>query len=71
MGNCLIAIEVTGSHHNGEPADIDQMAAVFVGLLKAKGYHVSHAALNVGGGYDLQMKGFPLKADEPEFYKRS
>jgi len=70
MGNCMISIEVTGSHHNGEPYDIDQLAKEFVLTLKSKGHTVSHAALNVGGGYDLTDKGFPLKADEPTFYKQ-
>jgi len=33
MGQCLISIHVTGSHHNNSASDIDQMAAEFVAEL--------------------------------------
>jgi hypothetical protein len=63
MGTCLVSVQVTGSHHNGQPSDIDQLAAQFVDTLKGKGYTVSHAILNSGGGYDLlnTASRFPIR----------
>lgn len=53
MGNCLISIHVTGSHHNGLRTDIDQMAGDFVEHLKAKGHNVTTAKIVSGGEQDL------------------
>lgn len=62
MGNCLISIHVTGSHHNQVEHDIDQMAAKFVDELKAK-HNVTAAHLVSGGEYDLMntTARFPIK----------
>ena len=63
MGNCVIEIHVTGSHHNAIEADIDQMAAKFVDELKAK-HNVTAAFLMTGGEYDMLNEArFPLRAD--------
>jgi hypothetical protein len=63
MGNCIVSVHVTGSHHNGQPHDIDQHAAQFVDRLKAAGHTVTAAALVSGGEYDLlnTASRFPLK----------
>lgn len=53
MGNCLIAINVTGGHHNGLRTDIDQMAADFVDHLRAKGHNVTAATVVSGSEQDL------------------
>jgi len=53
MGNCLISIHVTGTHHNGKKTDIDQLAAEFVDSLKAQGHYVTSATVVSGGEYDL------------------
>lgn len=70
MGNCLISVHATGAHHNGQPYDIDQLAAEFVDTLKAKGATVTAATLVAGGESDMTNKEtrFPLRSDKPEFY---
>ena len=62
MGNCIISIHVTGSHHNGIMRDIDQLAASFVDDLK-RSHNVTAAYIVSGGEYDLlnQTARFPLK----------
>lgn len=72
MGNCLISVHATGPHHNGQPTDIDQIAAKFVDDLKAAGANVTHASVVSGGENDLTNKDsrFPLKSAKPEFYQR-
>lgn len=73
MGNCLINVHVTGSHHNGIESDIDQMAARFVDELKAKGHNVTAATLVSGGENDMlpdRNGRFPLRKDRPDFYQR-
>jgi hypothetical protein len=62
MGNCLVSVHVTGSHHNGSPSDIDQMAADFVHALVGKGYSVSAASIVTGADYNLldASQRFPL-----------
>lgn len=47
MGNVAIVIHVVGSHHNGEPSDIDAMSKVFVMALKANGHSVTHASIAI------------------------
>lgn len=71
MGNCLISVHVTGSHHNGLESDIDQMAARFVDDL-AKKHNVTASSLVTGGENNLMEKErrFPLKSEKPEFYSR-
>lgn len=66
MGNCLIAVHVTGAHHNGLNYDIDQMAAEFVDKLKAKGHSVTAAKVVAGGEYDLldEKRRLPLKSEQ-------
>lgn len=63
MGNCIIQIHVTGSHHNSKPFDIDQTMAACVDKLVADGNNVTAATLFVGGEYDLRRKEnrFPIK----------
>jgi len=62
MGNCLVSVHVTGSHHNGLETDIDQMAADFVASLKRKGHMVTAATLVSGGEQDLVLGSrLPLK----------
>jgi len=70
MGNCVITIRVTGTHHNGARSDIDQMAGDFVDHLKAKGHSVADATITSGGTQDLAHKEsrFPLREDNPKFY---
>lgn len=70
MGNCLISVHATGSHHNGIPNDIDQLAAEFVDKLKAVGANVTAATVVSGGENDLLSTAsrFPLKSEKPEFY---
>ena len=65
MGNCIVSVHVTGAHHNGKDYDIDQMAAVFVDALKAKGHNVTAATVVSGGEYDLLNTAarFPLVGD--------
>jgi hypothetical protein len=72
MGNCIVSVHVTGSHHNGSESDIDQMAAKFADELKAKGHIVSAATIVSGGEYDLlnTASRLPLRLDNPDFYKR-
>lgn len=53
MGNCIVSVHVTGAHHNGKSADIDQMAALFVDRLRASGHLVTHATVVSGGEQDL------------------
>jgi hypothetical protein len=70
MGNCVIEIHVTGSHHNSIAQDIDQLAARFVDELK-QSHNVTAAFLVSGGEYDLlnESARFPLKpgpGDEPK-----
>ncbi len=62
MGNCIVSVHVTGAHHNGRDFDIDQMAAVFVDALKAKGHTVTAASVVSGGEYDLlsTVSRYPL-----------
>lgn len=62
MGNCLITVHVTGSHHNGDPTDIDQMAAKFVDGLKCL-HNVTSATITHGGENDLlsTTSRLPLK----------
>lgn len=62
MGNCVIIIHVTGSHHNGLEHDIDQMAAKFMDEVAVK-HNVTAAYLHSGGEYDLKNKAarFPVK----------
>lgn len=71
MGNCLVSIHVTGSHHNGGEHDIDQLAAGFVDRLKSLGYFVSSASLVSGGEHDLLNTAarFPLRSANPHFYR--
>lgn len=52
MGNCIVSVHVTGSHHNGESYDIDQMAAKFVDELKVK-HNVTAATIVAGGESNL------------------
>lgn len=52
MGNCIVSVHVTGAHHNGEPYDIDQRAAVFVDQLRKDGHTVSAATIVSGGEHD-------------------
>jgi hypothetical protein len=63
MGNCIVSVHVTGSHHNGIESDIDQMAAKFADDLKAIGHTVSAATIVSGGEHDLMNTAsrFPLK----------
>lgn len=70
MGNCLVSVHATGAHHNGQPYDIDQLAAEFVDKLKAAGATVTAATFNAGGENDLMNTAsrFPLKSEKPEFY---
>lgn len=62
MGNCLINIHVTGSHHNGVEHDIDQMVSKFVDELCAK-HNVTGAKMVSGVEHDLLNTAarFPLK----------
>ena len=62
MGNCIVSVHVTGSHHNGQPRDIDQMAAAFVDQLKATGHNVTAATVVSGGEHNLlnTASRFPL-----------
>lgn len=61
MGNCLISVHVTGSHHNGLERDIDQLAGKFVDDLK-KSHNVTHASVVSGGENDLlNSPRLPLK----------
>jgi hypothetical protein len=53
MGNRIVSVHVTGSHHNGQGSDIDQMAADFVDALKTKGHNVTAASIVAGGEGDL------------------
>jgi hypothetical protein len=53
MGQCVITIHVTGSHHNKATRDIDQMAAEFVQDLK-KFHTVTAAYMANGAEQDLQ-----------------
>jgi len=71
MGNCLISVHVTGTHHNGRDEDIDQLAAKFVDDLKAKGHNVTGSTLVSGGEHDLMntTARFPLRSEKPDFYK--
>lgn len=50
MGNFLIIITGTGTHHNRHPEDADAMAAVFVGELRAAGHTVTQAEFHLTGG---------------------
>ena len=63
MGNCIVSVHVTGSHHNSQPSDIDQMAAVFVDALKVKGHSVTAATILSGVENDLlnTASRLPLK----------
>lgn len=63
MGNCVVTVRVTGSHHNGVANDIDQLAAEFVDKLKVANNNVTAAQLFVGGDYDLlnTTARFPIK----------
>lgn len=65
MGNCLISIHVTGSHHNGQVRDIDQMAGKFVDDLK-RSHSVTHASIVSGGEYDLANEKARLSLKETE-----
>lgn len=56
MGNCLISIHVTGSHHNGVAEDIDQIAGQFVDELRRK-HNVTAASIVSGGEHDLLSAG--------------
>lgn len=62
MGNCIIVVHVTGSHHNSIESDIDQMAGKFVDELKQK-HHVTSASIVSGGENDLMHTAarFPIK----------
>jgi hypothetical protein len=62
MGNCLVTVHVTGSHHNGKEGDIDQIAAKFVDTLKLT-HNVTSASIVTGGENDLlnTASRFPLK----------
>ena len=68
MGNCVIEVHVTGTHHNGHCADVDQIAARFVDELKAEGQNVTAAFLVSGGEYDLLNKSarFPVAGGTAE-----
>lgn len=72
MGNCIVSVHVTGTHHNGQGYDIDQLAAKFADELKANGHTITAAAILSGGEYDLlnTASRFPLQLDNPSFYKR-
>lgn len=50
MGQWVISVHGTGSHHNKDlPEDADRMAAAFVEQLKAAGHTVTHATITHGG----------------------
>lgn len=60
MGNCLVSVHVTGSHHNRSSSDIDQLAIEFVDTLKRKGHNVTSASIVNGAEQDLLNKATRL-----------
>lgn len=63
MGNCVFILHATGYHHNGQPDDLDQLAAKWTDEAKARGHNVTSAKVLSGGEYDLlnTASRFPLK----------
>jgi hypothetical protein len=49
MGQWVIVIQGTGSHHNGLISDADKIAEALVGSLKTAGQYVEHASFTSGG----------------------
>lgn len=64
MGNCLVSVHVTGSHHNGLNMDIDQIAASFIEALKQAGHNITAATIVSGGEQNLldEAARFPLRS---------
>ena len=65
MGNWIITIEGTGSHHNGKPEDADQIALVAVKTLQNAGQSVEHATITTGGRSTLLAWGPVASLQQP------
>lgn len=62
MGNWVITIEGTGSHHNAKPYDANEIGKTVVKTLKEAGHNVTHASINCGGRNDLINEITPMEA---------
>lgn len=61
MGSWTITINGHGQHDNGQPEDIETLAAGVVAELKAIGHTVEHASVTIGSGRFIVDK-----TDEPD-----
>ena len=68
MGNWNITINGVGQHHNGQPRDVERLAAEFVERLRANGHTVTVAGVTTGSAVDISLGTNPAKTLYPNTY---
>jgi hypothetical protein len=59
MGNWNLTIRGVGQHHNGQPRDVEKLAAGIVDHLRRNGHTIVNATVTIGGEVDVTLGANP------------
>ena len=70
MGNWNITIRGSRQHPNGQPRDVERLAASIVDTLRLNGHTVTSAVVTCGGEIDVTLGTNPAKTLYPNTYNQ-